>query len=138
MEKGKVISEAERYLYEEEDDENTYSHYERSLEVLRKVPNFSARGKTWNVDIVDEVQAGEFVEIYSDEDDTYIRSTPYWEGMHLPIAFYINDGDNVYDKRYPLEDMSDSSDEEFKKYLVQNLKKAVNDIPEDIFDKYIK
>jgi len=105
---------------------------------LRKVPNFSARGKTWNVDIVDEVQAGEFVEIYSDEDDTYIRSTPYWEGMHLPIAFYINDGDNVYDKRYPLEDMSDSSDEEFKKYLVQNLKKAVNDIPEDIFDKYIK
>ena len=120
------------------DDEKIYSLYERGIDVLRKVPNFSSRGRTWNVDIVDEGHAGEFVEIYIDEDNTYIRSTPYWEGMYLPIEIYINDGDDLYTKRYPLEDMSDFSDEEFKTYLIKNLKKAINGIPHDIFDTYIK
>ncbi|MFW6219616.1 MAG: hypothetical protein ACOC33_02105 [bacterium] len=139
MKKRSIITEAERYFDENEEDyENTYSHYERSLDILRKITNFSARGRDWNIDIVDEGRAGEFVEIYNDEDDTFIRVTPYWEGMHLPLGFYINDGDDVYTEKYPLEDMSGTSDEEFKNYLIQNLEKAVNDIPEDIYNKYIK
>ena len=74
-------------------------------------------------------------DIYVDE-KVLIRSTPYWEGFHLPIDILVDDCYMVYDKTYPLEDMTPSSDEELKEYIIQNLKKAVEDIPVS-FEKYI-
>lgn len=139
MKKGKLITEAERYLYEDEEYQYTEELNGRCLNLLRDGVSFSARGRDWNVEVVDEAMAGEFVELYNDgTDDVFIRATPYWEGVHLPLEFYVDNGDIIYNEQYPLEDMTDASDEELKSYVIQNFVKAINDIPEDIFNQYIK
>ena len=118
-----------------ESSEKQYKLYERGIEVLRDVKGFSAKGRNWDITITDEPMVGNFIDIYVDE-KVLIRSTPYWEGFHLPIDILVDDCYMVYDKTYPLEDMTSSSDEELKEYIIQNLKKAVEDIPVS-FEKYI-